>query len=218
MSARRDLVAALLPAGIPGCALVRDNADFVKMRTERFSECPEFAKRDDLYRHVASDLDEPIDYVEFGVRNGGSIRRWTELNKFPHSRFFGFDTFEGLPEDWKPGYGKGSLSTGGIPEITDSRVTLAKGLFQDTLYPFLATTILEHRLVLNLDCDLYSSSLFAITAMDRQLQPGARILLDDFYTLPHQFRAFADWDRAFHRNWRAIGRMSLCRKVAIEIA
>ena len=188
------------------------------MRKQRFSTCPEFAKRDDLYAHIASDLDEPIDYIEFGVRNGGSIRRWAELNRFPESRFFGFDTFEGLPEDWKRGYPKGALSTEGrIPIIADSRISFAKGLFQDTLYPFLASTTLHQRLVVNLDCDLYSSSLFAIAAMDRYLRPGSRILLDDFYTLAHQFRAFADWDRAFQTNWRAIGRMPLCRKVAIEI-
>lgn len=36
--------------------------------------------------------------VEFGVADGGSIGWFTK--KYPDVTVFGFDSFEGLPEDW----------------------------------------------------------------------------------------------------------------------
>lgn len=218
MTGKRDLAAKLLPNGLPYSNILRDNGAFVEMRNKRFSSSPEFALRNELYAHIASDLHGPIDYLEFGVWQGQSIKKWAELNSSADSRFIGFDTFEGLPEDWLADHPKGTFSTKGTtPHITDDRVTFSKGLFQDTLYPFLETARLDRQLVINVDCDLYSSSLYVLTVMDRYFRPGTKIIFDDFYSLSHEFRAFVDYDRSFNRTWKAIGRMPHCTTVAIEI-
>jgi hypothetical protein len=42
----------------------------------------------------------PLLYLEFGVFQGRSIGRMAERFPHPAARFVGFDSFEGLPEDW----------------------------------------------------------------------------------------------------------------------
>src|SRR5713226_5160051 len=61
-----------------------------------------FQNRYDLYADIQSKIlaEEPIDYLEFGVRYGDSLFKWSALNTRPTSRFIGFDSFEGIPEDW----------------------------------------------------------------------------------------------------------------------
>jgi hypothetical protein len=216
MSRKRDLIAALLPRGVPFSESLNDNARFVSMRRERFSACPEFATREALYEAIAPA--DAITYLEFGVWRGESIKRWCTLNTHVDSRFYGFDTFEGLPEDWDPAHPKGTFSTSGAtPMIDDGRVSFVKGLFQDTLRDFLKRTPLSHRLVVNVDCDIYSATLFVMGTLDRYFAPGTIVVFDDFYSMSHEFRAFHDYDRSFGRTWRAIARMPHCIKAAIEI-
>src|ERR1700677_4417473 len=66
---------------------------------------------------------DPFDYLEFGVYKGYSLRVWANLNRNSASRLFGFDSFEGLPEDWVASKPKGTFTTGGkAPDIGDRRV------------------------------------------------------------------------------------------------
>jgi O-methyltransferase len=219
MSGKRDLVGRIFPRGVPFSEKINDNAVFVALRRERFSDCPEFETRIELYAHIASVVgNEPIDYLEFGVWKGDAIDAWRKLNTAPGSRFVGFDTFEGLPEDWEQGHPKGTFSTrGAVPDIDDARVSFVKGLFQNTLLAFLERTKFRNRLVINVDCDLYSATLYVLTMLDRYFQPGTMIIFDDFYSMSHEFKAFVDYDRSFARKWRAVGRMPHCVKAAIEI-
>ena len=77
---------------------------------------------------------EKVLYMEFGVYRGGSMKCWGALLQHPESSLHGFDTFEGLPEGWRPWIPKSALSTDGqIPGIADRRVRFFKGLFQETL-------------------------------------------------------------------------------------
>jgi hypothetical protein len=80
MSNKREMIARLLPSGLPFVESLNNNAAFVALRRNRFSECPEFAERIDLYRYIASLTDSPIDYLEFGVWKGDSIDAWRKLN------------------------------------------------------------------------------------------------------------------------------------------
>jgi hypothetical protein len=96
-----------------------------------------------------------IDFLEFGVCTGHSIRFWSQINRDPQSRFIGFDSFEGLPEDWTRNYPKGSLDVGGaVPQIDDERVSFVKGWFQNTLPGFLNGFTPRSRLVVHSDSDL----------------------------------------------------------------
>ena len=60
----------------------------------------DYQKRYALYAHLVDTghlKDTAFDYLEFGVSGGFSFRWWVAANTQPGSRFYGFDTFEGLP-------------------------------------------------------------------------------------------------------------------------
>lgn len=83
---------------------------------------------------------------------------------------YGFDSFEGLPEPWYGKYGKGAFARVGLLEVPDN-VTLVKGWFDDTLHGFLA----EHPgplAFLHVDCDLYSSTIYAFDQLQDRVVPG----------------------------------------------
>ncbi len=44
--------------------------------------------------------DKQVLYLEFGVFHGGSMRQWVKWLKNPKSKLRGFDSFEGIPENW----------------------------------------------------------------------------------------------------------------------
>jgi hypothetical protein len=109
----------------------------------------------------------PIVYLEFGVNRGASMLSMIRKFTHPDSRFFGFDSFVGLPEKWRT-MDAGTFSTHGkLPSIKDSRVTFVKGWFQNTLPGFLSDHNFDPNIpvFVNFDADLYSSTLFILAAL-----------------------------------------------------
>ena len=88
------------------------------------------------------------DYLEFGVYNGSSLAiAYHTLKKMKNksSRLFGFDSFEGLPDEadtdddatWFPGQFKSTYETT-VQKLTNKgvdfkRVNLIKGFYSETL-------------------------------------------------------------------------------------
>jgi hypothetical protein len=180
-----------------------------------------FDSRHDLYRYIDREIigGGPVDYLEFGVYRGDAIRFWSGLNRHPDSRFFGFDTFEGLPEEWRfftEVIPAGTWETGGKPpELGDARVTFIKGVFQDTLPGFLSGYT-PHRLVINCDADLYTSTLYLLVTLNHLLVGGTTVIFDEFSTV-YEFRAFRDFTSSFRRKYRLLASADRFReRVAME--
>lgn len=183
------------------------------------AEAPVFDSRDALYRHVNEAHlrkgQTPIDYLEFGVFRGDSLRKWSKLNGCPESRFFGFDSFEGLPEDWIEGWPKGTFDTGGnAPQTDDKRVQFVKGWFQDSLPGFLASFQPHNPIVVHSDSDLYSSTLYCFTKIDSLLPPGTVVVFDDFYDPIHEYRAVIDYCSAYRRSFKIVAATTNFHQVA----
>lgn len=181
--------------------------------------CPTFASRLELYHYIndtyLSKGEVPLDFFEFGVYRGDSLRAWSAMNKNPTARFYGFDSFYGLPEYWKAGRPKGTFDMGGkTPEISDARIRLIEGLFQQTLPEFLKSYVPSGQIVIHNDCDLYSSTLFCLTHMDSTMLPGTMLIFDEFDDLFHEFRAFCDYTDAYRRNYELMAGTSTLTQAA----
>lgn len=180
----------------------------------------ELRDRSDLFRFINANLlaDGPMDFLEFGVSQGASFREWMTLNTHALSRFFGFDSFRGLPENWTARVPRGSFAVSGTPDPPiDPRGRYIVGLFQEVLPDFLRSYSPANQLVLHFDSDLYSSTLYCLTATDAICRAGTLLIFDEFTHPLHEFRALDDYQTSYRRRFRAIGFSSL-RGVPQQVA
>jgi hypothetical protein len=173
---------------------------------------PTFNTREELFDLVGREVaNRDVLYMEFGVYQGNAIRYWSKLLSHPASKLHGFDSFEGLPEEWTSAAGRGHFSTNGlIPTVDDPRVTFFKGWFDQSLPAY---QVPDHEvLVLNFDADLYSSTKCALDRMSTYIVPGTYLYFDEFSDLQHEFRAFVEFCSSGSRRFvvRGATRSMLC--------
>jgi hypothetical protein len=159
-----------------------------------------------------------VTYLEFGVYQGASLRIWLDLIGHPQARFIGFDTFTGLPERWRPTEPAGHFNANGaIPDIKDPRCAFEIGLFQDTLPRFVQQHDLSCRLILNLDADMFTSTLFVLTTLAPHLKPGDILFFDEFSCPLDEFRAFEEFVRSFRIKYEVVAAVYGYTRVCIKI-
>jgi hypothetical protein len=147
-----------------------------------------FAVFDEALRRVRGS--QPL-YLEFGVYRGRTIRYWASHLDLSDARFVGFDSFEGLPEDWQPNAQAGSFSVGKVPEVDDPRISFVVGWFDKTLPTYEPPP--HDQLIVNVDCDLYSSSRCVLEWLSPHVRPGTLVYFDDLFNRDHQWRALQEW-------------------------
>ena len=122
--------------------LSQDCYDFFK---DKMKSSSVFLKVDDIrsfaiYRAIQNNTGDSKNlFLEFGVYTGGSINLFSKQLKTINASICGFDTFEGLTEDWLTHvfFPKGSLSLNSKLPKVEKNVRLIKGKIQDTLSSFL---------------------------------------------------------------------------------
>lgn len=150
--------------------------------------------RDEILRFAIQQIRLEGLALEFGVANGDSIRIIAGmLNQNIH----GFDSFEGLPENWGGRHeGKGHYSTGGKLPTVPSHVTLYKGWFDNTLPDFLKQNR-DQIVLLHIDCDLYSSAATVLELLAPRIRPGTIIIFDEYFNFAswreHEYKAFQEF-------------------------
>lgn len=161
---------------------------------------------------------EPINYLEFGVAWGESFQWWLQKNNHPQSSFYGFDTFDGLPEDWGP-FKKGAFSSNqALPDIgSDTRGCFLKGLFQQTIPGFVQQLDNTRRNVLMMDADLFSATLYALTALAPYLKKGDIIFFDEFVVPTHEFKAYQDFIQSYYCSLQLIAAANNYYFVAFKV-
>jgi hypothetical protein len=169
----------------------------------------DYPKRYTLYDTIAShfELDKKeVLFLEFGVASGSSFSWWMKKNSNPHSLFRGFDTFEGLPEDWG-GFKKGAMAFDQMP-INDDRAAFIKGIFQESLHPFIESNknlLQQKSKIIHMDADLFSSTIFVLSQLYPYLKKGDIIFFDEFNVANHEFLAFKIFTESFYVKLRPIG-------------
>lgn len=156
--------------------------------------------RNQVYKHCLNHFlnkeKNPQDlFLEFGVYKGGSINFCSNI--LPERKFYGFDSFEGLPSDWA-GYavkkGEFTLSKK-LPEV-NKNVELIDGWFEDTLPAFLKQHTSKIAF-LHIDCDLYSSTKTILNNLGSRIEPGTIIIFDEYFNYPnwqeHEYKAFQEF-------------------------
>jgi predicted O-methyltransferase YrrM len=151
----------------------------------------QFAHRSELLSHALSLAPKAGMVLEFGVAGGESVRQIATERGGP---VYGFDSFEGLPENWF-GYLRKGYFAQDLPRVPDN-VTLVKGWFSDTLEGFLASHA-GPVAFLHIDSDLYSSAAYVLRALEGRIVPGTVVLFDEYWNYPgwlkHEFKAFAEF-------------------------
>jgi len=157
--------------------------------------------------------------LEFGVGDGASLRH---LAKSAARPCHGFDSFEGLPEDWSGTFErKGKFGRGGAQPDVPANATLHKGWFDATLPAFLAGHAGEAVSFLHVDCDIYSSTVTVLRGLGERLGPGAVIVFDEYFNYPnwqrHEWKAFQEFVRDNGLSYRYLGFAQKNGHVAVRI-
>ena len=112
-------------------------------------------------------------FYEFGVWRGESFKYL--INTF--KKGYGFDTFEGLPEDWHQTK-QGTYSADGIIPNIDGGTFIA-GKFEDTLPTFYSKPR-PMASIINFDADLYSSTICALNYSKPVIDKDTILIFDEF--------------------------------------
>lgn len=147
----------------------------------------------DVLRRAVKEITLDGLILEFGVYKGGTAKILSKL--LPDKTIYGFDSFEGLPEDWQGKYKKGTFDLRGIvPELPENVVPI-KGRFENTIGSFLR----EHQekaAFINFDADLYLSTATVIDVLLlwERIVPGTVLYFDEFISKSYsdEFRAFIE--------------------------
>lgn len=175
-----------------------------KNRKITFNDFPSkwsYKKRYSLYKWVMDKehlTDVAINYMEFGVAQGFSFRWFLDQNTHLESRFYGFDTFTGLPEDWGHFKKGGFDNNNEVPEINDPRGRFYQGLFQQTVPGFLPVLNNSRRNIFMMDADLYSATIYVLTAIAPFLKKGDIIFFDEFAVPTHEFKAYYEFVQSYY--------------------
>ena len=154
--------------------------------------------------------------LEFGVYTGTTLKI---IAAERDGGVFGFDSFDGLPEDWRVGFASGTFGVDAPPEVPGA--DLVVGLFDATLPGFLAAHPGPVDL-LHIDADLYSSAVTVLEQVGPRLRPGSVVVFDEFFNYPgweaHEARAWAEYVDTHQVSFRYAAYTLADEQVVLQIA
>jgi hypothetical protein len=171
---------------------IRDSASYAEAHMQNAMA---FEDKRALWDYVLGITPREGIYAEFGVWKGESINYFAKCAHLRQTTLFGFDSFEGLKDDW-PGLGqaRGHFSLGGQLPTVESNVVLIKGEFEQTLPAFLASDARPFAFV-HIDCDTYQSTRSILDLILDRLTVGTVLLFDEYF-------GYRGWRREEWKAWQ----------------
>lgn len=183
--------------------LIRDFfADFGEMaslHTLLREHYPSYRFCGDRERLIRSLLGTSSDYFrifEFGVGDGAMTRFLCGQRRARNFEYFGFDTFEGLPDEWVRGgivyRPKGFFDLDGqFPDVEDSRVRFIKGFIENNLH-LIDANLDNYRSVFLFDLDLYDPTIAVFKHLSDKFKSGDLIYFDEAFDSFNERRVIID--------------------------
>lgn len=164
-------------------------------------------------------------YIELGVYKGRTINFISALN--PTKIIYGFDSFEGLPEDWErtdKHFPKESfaLEKNEQPYLNPN-IVINIGLFHQSLPEFCQNHMSNDSQIsfLHIDCDLYSSTCDGLKHLGPFLRRNSIVIFDEFYNYPgsenHEFKAFIEFANKSGTKFECIAFNEMHEQVVVKI-
>jgi hypothetical protein len=185
---------------------------------EHMLKVPAFPDKYALFEQCLKSIDPKRDglYCEFGVGSGTTIKHLASKTKHV---IHGFDSFEGLPEDWRTGYSKGTFALPALPTVP-AHVKLHKGWFNETL-PVWAKENPGPMAFMHMDADLYSSTKTIFDILGDRIVPGTVIQFDEYFNYPGwqggEHKAFTEFVQARNVKFEYLGYCDVHEQVAVRI-
>lgn len=191
---------------------------------ENMRTVPNFATDYDFHNWVVTtQLDQTLLsrgwIMEFGVATGRTLNHFARL--LPNKTVYGFDGFDGLPENWTSRMPQGFFARDTLPRVRNN-CKLVIGWFDQTLPDFV-----QHRLgqapiaLLHIDSDLYSSAVTVLNNLKNNIVPGTVIVFDEYINYPgwqqDEFRAWQEHCAKYGIKYQYIGYVSRHQKVAVRV-
>jgi len=191
---------------------------------EHIKKSSVFLKDDDIRHYSISKSFNNISnknniFMELGVYKGDSIKLFAKFLSKNNLEIFGFDSFEGLEEDWIANdYNPtGTFALKNKKLKTPKNVNIIKGKVQDTLADFLKQNNEKKITFAHMDMDTYAPTKYALTQIKPFLQKGSVILFDELYGFPswenHEYKALKEVFNDKEYKYLAFGK----RQASIEI-
>ena len=184
---------------------------------------PNFACDYDLHEWVVNtQLDRDMAHhavvMEFGVATGRTLNHFARL--MPNRYIHGFDSFNGLPEDWTSRMPKGFFKRRTLPKVAWNSY-LYVGWFDETVKNWKLRYADAPIMLLHIDCDLYSSTKTVLTKLKKNIVPGTVIIFDEYMNYPgwqqDEYRAWQEFVVKNKIKYEYIGRVSKHQQVAVRI-
>lgn len=158
--------------------------------------------------------------LDLGVWLGWSTRLTSDATG---QKVYGFDTFEGLVEDWEVDdhlvIKRGTFSlveplaqrfirdtgvtlTDGIPPALGRDVEFIKGMTYETLAPFLADRPGAPITLFHMDLDTYQSCHHALETCKDHFVEGSVLVFDEYLVTNGEMRAFYEFQEKYDLQWR----------------
>lgn len=152
------------------------------------------------------------EWVEFGSFSGKTMRKIADarFQHGGHKQVHGFDSFQGLPEQWRSNFLAKAFDRAGTPPFQDpEKVIWHVGWFNETVGVFAKTLAPGSLTFLHMDADLYSSTSTIFKALQSFIAPGAYIVFDELVNYEgykdHEMKALYEMLQDTGRPLRIVG-------------